>query len=491
MKFLFRTDSSNIIGSGHVMRCLTLAKALEVRGAECHFVCRDHVGNMAELIVEQGFLVHLLDSLLSGPVRETDKHGVDPDPYLEWLGATWQVDAAQTKQQIPDDSYDWLVVDHYGIDQSWETELRTRAKRIMVIDDMANREHDCDLLLDQNLVDGLLTRYRTLIPKDSACLLGPEFALLQSDYPIAHHSAAPRVGPAKRLLVYFGGADQKNLTGMAISAFQELDRNDIQLDVIINSRSPFKLSIQEQVEGLKNVTLYEDVPSLAGLMLKADLAIGGGGATCWERCCLGLPAYVVTLAENQVPIAKTLQAEGYVKWLGDANDLSIESLKSRLADALNNGNTLADWSTRCRSLVDGKGAERVAAILKLDEATQLRARPARLEDEALLLEWANDPLVRENAFEQELIEPETHRKWFYQRLRYGDRHQIFIVETEESVPLGQVRFDRGSDGWEISYSVARYARGRLLGRKVLELGIAELKKNHKPSLIIARVKLDN
>ena len=174
MKFLFRTDSSNVIGSGHVMRCLTLAKALEVRGAECHFVCRDHVGNMAELITEQGFSVHLLKSSPGGSAYQTDQNGVDP--YSDWLGANWRVDAAQTKQQIRDESYDWLVVDHYGIDQSWETELRTRAKRIMVIDDMANREHDCDLLLDQNYVDGFLTRYQTLVSKDAACLLGPEFA---------------------------------------------------------------------------------------------------------------------------------------------------------------------------------------------------------------------------------------------------------------------------------------------------------------------------
>jgi len=146
MNILIRVDSSNAIGSGHVMRCLTLADSLREKGCNCQFVCRNHPGNLSALIQEKGYRVTLL------PLQEFQ---VEAYPHhADWVGADWQIDAKETGSLIAtlETPPAWLVIDHYGLDARWETSLRPAVGRIFVIDDLADRTHDCDCLLDQNLV---------------------------------------------------------------------------------------------------------------------------------------------------------------------------------------------------------------------------------------------------------------------------------------------------------------------------------------------------
>ncbi|XGB39043.1 MAG: bifunctional UDP-2,4-diacetamido-2,4,6-trideoxy-beta-L-altropyranose hydrolase/GNAT family N-acetyltransferase [Cyanobacteria bacterium LVE1205-1] len=292
-------------------------------------------------------------------------------------------------------------------------------------------------------------------------------------------------------MVYFGGADNQNLTGRAIAAFLALERPDIALDVVINPASPHAAAVRQQAQGHDNITLHNDLPSLSPLMVKADLALGACGATSWERCCLGLPSLVVTLADNQTPIAAELDRRGLVRWLGDQDAVTVASLKAALLDVLQDKEHLAEWSSRCRVLVDGQGAKQVVSLLRLDSETPLVARPACLADEALMLQWANDPLVRQNAFNPKPIDEATHRNWFYQRLRNPETCQIYILETEALLPLGQVRFERSDDAWQIDYSLAAVARGRGLGIPLLQTAMSAFRQSQSGTLVFGRVKSDN
>lgn len=488
MKIVFRTDASHQIGTGHVIRCLTLAKALRQRGAKCKFVCRALEGNLLKRIQQEDFEVFALPQ--SSIPNSTEKTHEKLPAHSEWLGAGWQTDAEQTIAALDNIRPDWLVVDHYSLDASWNRELRPYCAKILVIDDIADRDHDCDLLLDQNLVANMSQRYDMRVPAHCGRMLGTDYALLQPQYAELCHRTPPRMGPIHRILVFVGGTDNYNLTGRAISAFLSLKRPDISLDVVINPASRHAMEIHEQARTHVGITLYETLPSLAPLMLKADLAIGAGGATSWERCCLGLPSIVVTLAENQTPIAAELNRQGYIRWLGHQDNVNESTLKTALQDVLE-GDCLADWSLRCMELVDGRGTERVATILSLNPETDLKVRFAQLNDEALLLHWANDPLVRQNAFNPTAIDSESHRCWFHKRLRNPENYKIYIVEAEGILPIGVVRFEKIGHDWEIHYSLSSLARSRGIGLPMLKTALTEFRKTVGQDNIFGRVKIEN
>ncbi len=484
--FLIRVDASTSIGTGHVVRCLTLANALAKKGADVSFICREHEGHLCDRIQEQGFAVHRLPAPADGfRAGATPFHAV-------WLGAPWQEDAEQTGAAIRTLGVkpDWLVVDHYALDHRWEHALRPLVGRIFAIDDLADRIHDCDLLLDQNLVADIYTRYIGKVPADCSLLLGPEYALLQPIYAELHDRIPPREGPIRRILISFGGADSENLTGRALSAFLSLNRPDIDVDVVISDNSPYASEIRDQVAGHANIHLHGNLPTLAPLMAKADLAIGAAGTTSWERLCLGLPALVVTLAENQRPIADGLHRQGLVRWLGHKDEVTEQNIRQALAGLIEVGID-EEWSLRCKSSVDGKGVDRIGAVLTITADTPLLVRHARLSDEALLLDWANDPETRQNSFSPDPISAETHRRWFHSLLRDLDGCRLYVVETKEGIPVGQVRFERHDQAWEISYSLAPQFRKRGMGRPLLEAALLKLRSERLGVLVLGKVKSDD
>ena len=235
----------------------------------------------------------------------------------------------------------------------------------MVIDDLADRQHNCDILLDQNLVADMFHRYDDKVPTRCVQMLGPNYALLQSQYSDLHDQSLPRAGSVRRLLIYFGGADVENLTGMAIAAFLSLNREDIALDVVINPDSPHANSIHQLTEEKKHIAVYSGLPTLANLMLHADLGIGAAGATTWERCCLGLPTLVITQAENQRAIAAELDRQNLIHWIGHKDEVDSNMLSRELREMLDRGLT-RDWSENCHRIVDGHGAERVCRAMALN-----------------------------------------------------------------------------------------------------------------------------
>jgi len=486
MNFVFRTDASKEIGTGHVIRCLNLADALKAKGNNVIFICRGHEGNLCDLIEEKGFEVYRLPF----PIKNLEFE--DDLAHSSWLGASLEEDAEDTKRIIEELNIipEWLIVDHYALDHRWESKLRPLVKNVFVIDDIADRNHDCDVLLDQNLVVDMQSRYVGKVPESCRLLLGPEYALLQPIYVELHGRIPPREGPVKNILISFGGADNENLTGLALSAFISLNRPDIEADVVISENSQYKNEIEKLMSGYDNIRLHGNLPTLAHLMAKADLAIGASGTTSWERLCLGLPAVVITLAENQTAIAKGLQNAGFVNWLGDKKEVSEGKIRDSLSEKLENG-LRKKISIMCKEAVDGKGAERVTSVLTINPETPLIVRHAKPSDEKLLLSWVNDPETRLNSFSSEIITPETHHEWFNRKLRELDECCIYIIETQNSIPIGQVRFEKKENYWEINYLLSPDFRRKGLGKKLLKNALTEMKSEKQEVLILGRVKEDN
>ena len=486
MQVVFRTDASGAIGSGHVMRCLTLAESLRDGGAQVAFVARLHEGNLNGLLRSRGFEVADLSELPSPPAQE------QRTPPTQ-VAADTHRDAHETRAAIRalGAQPTWLVVDHYGLDHRWETELRDTAAQILVIDDLADRHHDCNLLLDQNLVTGMATRYAGKVPERCTSLLGPRYALLQPVYADLHHQVAPRTGPVRRICIYFGAADRYGLTQLALRAFLGLGKRDIEVDVVVDGAAADAAGLLAFAAGHVNVRVHGRQPTLAHLLAGADLAVGAAGTTSWERLCLGVPSVVVTLADNQRPLAAALGERRLIDWLGHYDEVELADLQNALARHIAAGADRAS-SSAGQALIDGEGARRVRAALMVNANSPVRVRPAVAADEHLLLQWANDPTTRRNSFDPRVIAAELHHRWLQDKLSAGRNCLLLVVETADAVPLATVRFDRTEAGWKISYSLAAEYRGRGLGLRIVELALATLARQYpESSCVVARVMAAN
>jgi len=353
MRIAFRTDASSQIGTGHGVRCLTLADALREQGAECQFVSREHEGHLIDYVRCRGYEAHALPKPGSSASVES---GI---AYAHWLGVDWQTDAMQTCHALGSEALDWLIVDHYALDHRWESSLRSATKRIMAIDDLADRQHDCDLLLDQNYGSSA-ERYRGLVPADCTQCHGPEYALLKPVYAERRARLSARGGQVRRVLIYFGGgADAGNLTVSAVQAFQAPELAHLELDIVVGMAYAHLPSLEKLVALRGKATIHRQLPDLANLMAVADLAIGAGGATTWERSCMGLPTIMISIAENQRPACEALAADKINDYLGHVDQVTSEIIRDRFLSLQERPDLLRNLSERGMRLVDGSGIDRI------------------------------------------------------------------------------------------------------------------------------------
>ncbi len=363
MKIAFRTDASLQIGTGHVMRCLALADALQEVGAQCHFICRGHPGNLIELIRQRGFWVTVLP--LTVELVVTPEQRVETQQnYADWLGADWSTDAKQTKVGVGETAVDWLIVDHYALDTRWEKMLRPVCHHLMVIDDLANRPHDCDLLLDQNL--GRDERdYGQYVPQSCTVLVGPQYALLRPEFAALRGESLRRrtIPQFKHLLITMGGVDQADATSKVLAALNECPLpGALKITVVMGQHAPWLEQVKYHSRKMPVPTEVKlNVENMAQVMANCDLAIGAAGSTSWERCCLGLPSVIGVVADNQIFIADALQAAGAAKTFVVNEEMT--TLRAVLAELADDPNEIATMSTCAANVTDGVGANRISAKL--------------------------------------------------------------------------------------------------------------------------------
>ncbi|MGD6894408.1 UDP-2,4-diacetamido-2,4,6-trideoxy-beta-L-altropyranose hydrolase [Bacillus infantis] len=367
MNVVIRTDSSVQIGTGHVMRCVTIAKQLEKEGANIVFICRDFPGNSIWLLINEGF------DVLTLPIPNKN---ID---HWEWTRENWNKDVQETKFALESINHkvDLLIIDHYGLDAEWESKLKPYVHQIMVIDDLADRPHDCDILLDQNYYLNLNDRYKELVPNSCKQLLGPNYILLRDEFLCIDPNTIKRDGKIKNVLIFFGGTDPTKETLKVIKAIQKPINSAIKFNVVVGSTNPKKDLINEYCDRLDNVSYFCQVNNMAELMINADLAIGAGGTTSWERCLLGLPAITIAVADNQKELLKALAKKGAVCCLGSSKEVTYDEINLKLNELYNDNSSMNEMIKKCREIVNPKYIKErllVKKIMEIQYATNSKSR---------------------------------------------------------------------------------------------------------------------
>lgn len=458
MRFLIRVDASLTMGSGHVMRCLSLATALREHGHDVRFVCRQHQGHLSALLENQGYRVDLL------PLGNTDGFAL----YDSWVGASVEQDGQQTLA-LMDNDYDWVIVDHYGLDQRWQQIVRAKAKRIFVIDDLANRTHDCDLLLDQNLYHNQNTRYQGLVPAGAQLLLGPRYALLRHEFSQKRLDVQPRSGAVQRVLVFFGGMDADNYTTQAIQALAALNIK-IDVDVVIGGQHPYRADIEARC-AVHGYQCHVQTTQMATLMARADLAIGAGGSASWERCCMGLPALAISVADNQRQLVEDAAAAGLLYASDSVANLGLHIQALLDNTALRQLIAVNGWQT-----VDGRGIERVVRYLG---CSTISMRLAVADDSVALFEWRNHPRIRQVSRSTALIAFDDHQRWLQATLVNPNR--VLLIGMQDQLPIGVVRFDINETDAEVSIYLVPEIQKTGLGTQLLHSAELWLTQ-HRPEI---------
>jgi len=330
---LVRVDANLDIGSGHLMRCAALGMRLRAKGVRVHFVCVDLIASFADWLRASGF----------GLTEISADHGLD-----------WRQDATATQdvaRQVG--PVDLLIVDSYGLDSSWESSMRPYTRRILVIDDLADRQHDCDFLLDQNLHDDAQLRYTNYVPVSARQFLGPRFALLRPEFD-RDGLERLRDGSVSNLLVFFGGTDPGNQAQKVVQALRTLGSRSPHGVVVLGPSNPHREALHVAAYGLTNVRVLDATNDMALLMSQADLAIGTCGVAAWERCAMGLPCLVVVTADNQRDDARILAQRGAVEHLGDADSVGPSDWRDALIHAMGDSKRVQQMGVDARCVMEGR-----------------------------------------------------------------------------------------------------------------------------------------
>jgi len=462
------------------MRCLALAKELYEKNTEIVFVCRDLPGNICDKIKSYGFTVFLLPF--------TPEFNTPTDQLNNLSNSIIYEDASSTCEILSSyPLFDWLILDHYSLDQKWEDVVQPIAKRIFVIDDMANRPHNCDAILDQNLHKDMEYRYQNLLKTNCRQFMGPRYALLRSEFKKQRQVFQEKNKTIETLLIMFGGTDPDNETLKVLQALITIENIDIQINVIISEKNQYLNKIRTLIGQIKNACLISNPNNVAELMANADLAIGAGGSSSWERCCVGLPSVLVSMAENQEEVCASLSDAGAAIYIGSTKTTTVSQYKYLIPYLINNPEHVDRMRKRARELVDGRGCER---IKKWIYTPDIKLRFAGKNDCIPMFYWRNDINTRKYSHDPTPLNYDKHLAWCNEAI--ADPKCVILVAEIESLSISIVRFDINNGNAKISlYLVPKYA-GQGLGEHVLKSAIKWVKNNY-PNIneLRAEIKSEN
>lgn len=474
MRVIFRVDASFEIGSGHLARCKVLAGSLQQAfGAECVFIGRDPDELAAAMLADTPHR-----QLVIPEPDEPDSNSNSSLPHSHWLKRRQADDLTLCQEMLGDDwlQADWLVADHYGIDAEWESHF---PGRILAIDDLADRTHVADLVLDQNLRQDAWSEYLDVLSRGVRLLSGPRHALLRTEFRVrVQHD------PSVDLFISFGGADPGNWTAFAMRALAQLP--GVTAHVAVSAKHPALAELRELAENLPGCHLHVDHEDIAGLMRDSRLALGAGGGMAWERCACGLPGLAWATAGNQRDQLRQLAAADAISLADDQQTADPKRLAKSIAVLLNDQPKLAAMSDAARQLCDGSGVDRV---IKAMRAASVVLRPVELTDARTVWNWRNHPEVRATAFDTNEIPWQQHEDWFSRSLVNDDR--LMRIAEWQGKAAGFVRLDRDASYAEVSIFLDPAIKGAGLASAMLAKVEREIPTEWDVKLLRAGIRPEN
>ncbi len=483
MIVIIRADSSSKMGSGHLMRCLTLAEELcEERNANILFICRDLPGNLSNIVEGRGYQLRLL------PYDESQQVTLkDLSEHKQWLGASVDTDRDQTIEVIKNQGkVDLLVVDNYALDEAWETPMRQYVKRIMAIDDLADRKHDCDILLDQNYYKEYQARYDNLVPQNCVKMLGPVYALIRNDIKKYRPISPRKIVKVTNILVNFGSSDPKNYCLKLIKMLQKHHDDFSQYDFLFvtGGMSTCKDDVFSISDKLSFCNAIESSNDFGRLMSEADLFIGAAGSTSWERCYLGLPALVCSVASNQ----KAIEEAGHGSF-SQTLEIDTKNLSKTMLKMIKNNETLNRLSEKGLEITK---TNFILNSLFYDVDDGVVIRLIQQSDAVKMLAWRNHKKVREHSLNDKIISLVEHEKWLYDALR--DETKLMLIASSQNKDIGVVSFSNISDESQ-SATVNIYLNPNMVGRGygtvLLKAGLEHLREKRGNVKFVDAVILKN
>jgi len=460
---LFRADASVAIGTGHVMRCLALAQAWQ------------DVGGAAIFAMANG---------TSAIYRRVAAESCQLEDISAQAGTA--ADALRTVELARQSRSEWIAVDGYQFGEDYQRALKDRGLKVLLLDDYGHAaRYVADVVLNQN-VSARNSLYGNRSP-ETRLLLGPRYCLLRREFSAwqSWKREVPAIG--RRVLVTMGGSDVENVTAQAMDALSRIGTEGLEAWVVVGGSNP-RAEMLEQLANAsgKRISLCRDVANIAELMAWADVAVSSAGTTCWELCLMAVPSLLVDVAANQTALATEMGRRGCAIHLGGPNDFVPGQLAEEVEELLGSESRRRCLSTRCRELVDGRGAQRVVLTM----TGKLRLRAARAGDCRLLWDWANDPQVRAAAFSSEPIPWESHQVWFKDKMK-DSRCSMLVAEDHLGRRVGQFRVDWRSDSeGDIDVSVAAEFRGAGNGAALIDSAVGCVFAERGESLH-AFVKVEN
>ncbi len=436
MKVIFRVDASLKMGTGHVMRCLTLAQALKENGTNVEFICRKHEGNLIGKIHSGGFNVYELEVFEETEFDTRLAHS-------HWLGATQQQDADDCINILKAVKLDWLIVDHYALDEQWQKRLKPYCEKLMVIDDLADRKHQCDILLDQTF-GRQQEDYLTFTPKDCELLLGSQYALLRPEFSKwREYSLERRSKPEfKQLLINMGGVDVDNVTEKVLDELKICSlSNDIKITVVMGGSAPYLESVKSKVITLTcKIEVKVDVGNMAEIMSNSDIAIGAAGSTTWERCCLGLPTIQIVIAKNQQFLAETLACRNIVKLVKEVKETTclLENSSKWMKGVSNSALEICDGMGTYK--VFNKMTDRKIFLEEFGEVDLCNYVNLNENDKLQALNMRNHPQIKKWMYGRDSISEENHFG-FIKNLEVDMERRYFLVKQKDNI-IGSINFSK-------------------------------------------------
>jgi UDP-2,4-diacetamido-2,4,6-trideoxy-beta-L-altropyranose hydrolase len=454
MSVAIRVDASMQIGTGHVRRCLSLAESLQKVGANVAFVTRD-LGVPFESIAPHQLKKSVF--VLPSPSDESIEHFSE---HAAWARVPWQRDAQETCDVLEEVEPDWLLIDHYAFDRRWHDTVKSRlGVRLCVVDDLADRPLDAEVIVDHNIGSHRQARYAKVAPSSKRLLCGPRFALLSAAYRDAVRCKFRE--PVQSIGIFMGGTDPSGVAATVLSACRQVARFRGEIQVVSTSANSLLSKLQTDCKA-QGAELLVDLPDLSNFFACNDVQVGAGGGAALERCSVGAPTLALVCATNQREVVEALAGVGAVL---PANANTLEAIGAGVVRLLTEPELRRSMGDASRNLVDGRGCERVAVSLAADRMT---LRLARRDDAETVYGWRNDERTRRHSRNSEPITRENHVAWWHQTLTNHSRR--LLLAYCGSIPVGTLRLDMRDESAEVSIYIDPELTGIGLGRELLRKG---------------------
>jgi UDP-2,4-diacetamido-2,4,6-trideoxy-beta-L-altropyranose hydrolase len=476
MTHLFiRSDATLSMGTGHIMRCIALAQAWKKRRGFVTFIshCPNH--KISQRIISEGFNLIRIDRIWP--------HTQDLKKTLKTLNNNLSTNNKESK--VPE-CYNWVILDGYHFTTDYQKSIREAGFKLLVIDDNNHLKHySADVILNQNIGSD---HYSYSCNRNTIKLLGTKYVVLRSEFLKNKHIKKDTPAKAKNILITMGGSDPYNITLKIVQAIDKINDLSFKFNIIVGPNNPNIKCLNDASQNqLSNINLIDDA-DMPEMMAWADLCVTAGGSSCWELCFTQVPFVTIVIAENQIELASGLERERAALNLGKKETLAQDDITNTILSLSCDIKKRRELKNAGMKIVDGKGTKRIIRQMFVRKIT---IRHADIGDAKLLYDQINDKKTRLSSFNSNPILWEDHLQWLRKKLK-DENSWVFIAENHIEDPIGQIRFDRKNDFFDISYSLDKKFRGLGLGKTLLKTGLKTIQtKIHKPVIMQGTVKNNN